>query len=275
MAQRAVAGSSVPFAELVGTPKLSRAISANRKKKGEVRHGIIPWVGIDTLMAECFPNPPALPGVHPTVPFLFAESLDIRPWPLQPSENQYNFNANIVNYNEAICTIKYSPLPYDSTTLITRKSNYSAEVQLMPASGCKWQDTGDPVKSGDTQSGKVIPMVDHTFEFHRVHPNREGPLDAVVRGLVGKVNSGAFSGIPAETLLFKGASKTWSIESNGQQTFTYGMQFKERALKIGNNTYTWNHFFRNEDGTYAKLLTKDNNLVYQTAGNFSDLFSIV
>ena len=277
MAQRAVAGSSVPFDELVGIPKLSRRISANRKKKGEVRHGIIPWSGIDLLFAECFPAAPSIPGVHPSVPFLFVESVDIMPWPPNPSftAGHFTYNSNLVNYAWGLATIKYAPLPYDSTTLITRKSTYSSEVQLMPASGCKWQDTGDPVKSGDTQSGKVISMIDHTFEFHRVHPSRETALDGIVRGLKGKVNDGAYAGIPDQTLLFKGASKSWTIDSSGNQTFTFGMQFKERSLKIGGNTYGWNHFFRNEDGTYAILLTKDNDTVYEKASNFSDLFTIV
>lgn len=274
MSQLAVAGGSVAFNELVGIPKISRRISANRKKRAEIRHGIIRWVDIDMLLLECLPAPPSLPGIHPRVGYLFVESVDIQPWPPNPGTSGFSYNSYIVDYNEALVTIKYSPLPYDTSTLITRKSTYSAEVQLQPASGIKWQDTDDPVKSSDTQVGKVVPMVDHTFEFHRVPPNREGPLDAVVRSMVGMVNSSTYSGIPTETLLFKGASKTWSIDTQGQQTFTYGMQFKERSLKDGGNTYGWNHFFRNEDGKYAKILTKDGNLVYATTGNFSNLFQI-
>lgn len=272
MSQRAVGGGSVAFNELVGVPRLSRRITANRKKRGEVRHGIIRWQDIDLLLLECLPAPPSLPGVHPRVGYLFVESVDIVPWPPNPSN--YTFNNTIVDYAEAIATIRYAPLPYDSSTLITRKSTYSSEVQLMPASGMKWQDTDDPVKSSDTQSGKVIPMVDHTFEFHRVPPNREGTLDNTVRDMVGMVNNSTYSGIPAENLLFKGASKTWTIDSQGQQTFTYGMQFKERSLKIGNNDYGWNHFFRNEDGKYARLLTKEGNLTYAKTDNFSNLFII-
>lgn len=274
MPQRICAGGTVPFAELVGAPKLSRRITANRKKRGETRAGIIKWVDIDLMFAQCLPPPPALPGVHPTVPYLFVEQIDVSPWPQQPGAAQYTFDSNIVNYNEAIVVVKYAPLPYDSTTLVTRKSTYSAEVQLIPASGAKWQDTGDPVKSGDTQSGKVIPMVDHTFEFHRVPPTKETSLDATVRSFVGQINTSTYSGIPAETLLFKGASKSWAIDSSGQQTFTYGMQFKERNLKIGNETKGWNDFFRNEDGTYQTLLTKDDETIYSTTSQFSSLFQI-
>lgn len=274
MSQVAVAGGSVAFNELVGLPKLSRRISANRKKRGETRHGIIRWVDIDALLLECLPAPPALPGIHPRVGYLHVDSVDIMPWPPNPGTNGFSYNGLIVDYVEAIVAIKYSPLPYDSSTLITRKSTYSAEVQLQPASGIKWQDTDDPVKSSDTQVGKVVPMVDHTFEFHRVAPNREGPLDSVVRSLVGMVNTSTYSGIPAETLLFKGASKTWTIDSTGNQTFTYGMQFKERSLKDDTDAWGWNHFYRNEDGKYARILTKEGNLMYATTNQFSNLFQI-
>lgn len=270
--QAAIAGGAVTFSELVGVPALSRTITANRRTRTETRVGLIAWINIDALLLECFPAAPALPGVHPSVAYMYVQEIEIKPWPPVPAESDLSCLSTNVNYTSAICTIKYAPLEYDDGDLIKRRARVSVDVMTLPANATKWEDTGERPEQEDLIAGKQIPMVDWQFSYFQVPPAKEAVLDAAVQALIGHVNDGVYDGKASETLLFKGYDKEWAVDSNGDQKFTYGYQFGERRVQDGSSVYGWNHFYRNKTGTWAKLLQKDGSPIYPKSANFSNLF---
>ena len=270
--QVAVSGGAVTFSELVGVPDLSRVITSTRKSRSETRHGLLAWANIDALLSECFPPAPALPGVHPSVSYLYVSDVEIRPWPNVPAQGDLTIATTNVNYTSAKATIKYSTLPYDANDLITRRAAVSVDVMLLPANSCKWKDTGKRPEQEDLMAGMQIPMTDWQFTFNQVSASNEATLDTAVQTMIGHVNDGVYDSKADQTLLFKGYDKTWTIDSNGDQTFEYGYQFSERRVQQGGSLYGWNHFYRNSDGKWAELLTNDGKAIYPKTANYGNLF---
>lgn len=265
-----VQGGSVSFSDWVGEPSKSPTIQATRDSRSATRVGVIAYSDIDAALLECFPAPPALPGAYPGVSYLYVDSVSIEPWPDQPA---WFSCTTVPTYVYAQLTINYSPLSYDASDLLSRKTTYRTEAMLIPANSMKWGD-GTAIQQEDLQAAKLIPMIDHAITYHRVAPANESAIDAAVRSNMGHINNGTFEGATGGTLLFAGADKTWTIDSTGAQTFSYEMHFIERKITWnGTPDYGWNNFWRNSDKSWQTLLDDNNQLVYPASSNFSDLFS--
>lgn len=268
-----VAGGSIPFNEFAtsdqGGP--SPTYSADRESRGCTRVGFIAWSSIDAALLELFPNPPALPGVHPTVAYLYADKVtEIRPWPDSPDEGDVTCPSGINNYAYAKLTIQYSTLKYDESDLISRSRTYSVESMPLPDVGLEWAN-GDKVELSDVQAYKNIPIVEHKITLYR----STASSDANIRALGGFVNDGAFEGADSETLLFTGADESFVISTSGVKSYTKTFSFKERRIKDGANVYGWNHAWRADaagGGAWTRLQTEAGDPIYPKTANFGNLF---
>lgn len=263
MATIATSTGTVAFEELNGWPKFEGA----RESRSAVRKGIIPWVSIDALFNELFPPPPAPPGQYPGVPQLYAESLEIEPQLGEESCSTSGFNTNI--YAFAIATIRYTTLPYESDTLLQARYSVGAEFLRMPGRSLYWEDDDEPIKNEDVQAGKLIPMIEHSFTRYRAVSI---PWTAI-RANIGCVNDGIYRGVADQQLLFVGAEISWQYEQSGVQTWTLDYRFHERNIKVGNNTYGWNHVFDPTSKTWRKVIDGNGNSLYKKVTTFDQLFA--
>lgn len=284
----AVQGGVVTFDEGVGvdiplSPIINaRRITARRSGRSARRVGLISWANIDALLLECFPAPPSLPGTYPGVSYLYVESVDIEPWPAQPADGDVNCLGNVAVYGYAKVTIGYSVLEFDSSDLITRRSSFSVEPMLIPGEGAKWKNDdlmiAETVERSEWSAFKNISIIDHQFTYHLVPSATESTIDAAIRANIGQINDGTFEGAADETLLFVGSEKTWTIDSTGDQTFSYGHTFRERRVEKDGSVYGWLHEYREADGKWHRIMTEDGTYAspkyfYEKSADFADLFS--
>lgn len=268
-----VAGGSVTCEELAtaeqGGP--SPIYSADRETRGATRVVIISYANIDAALLELFPNPPALPGVYPTVSYLYADRVtDIRPWPDSPDEGDVTCPSGVNVYSEAKMTIQYSTLKYDPSDLISRSRTYSVESMPLPAVGLQWVG-GGKLELSDIQAYKNIPIIEHKITLFR----SSASSDTTIRDLGGFVNDGAFEGAADQTLLFTGADESFKISTNGVKDYTKTFSFKERRIKHAGSVYGWNHAWRQDaagGGAWVGIETENGDPLYPVSPDFGDLF---
>jgi hypothetical protein len=123
--------------------------------------------------------------------------------------------------------------------------------------------------AADAHLLKRIPVTEHHVTWHQV---ASPPWDAI-RQLQGKVNSQAFLGCAAETLLFEGAEaqKVFRAGAEGP-SFAWQVRyvFRERSVKYASEVYGWNHAYRTEPAGFARA-TSGSACLYDL-GDFTALF---
>lgn len=271
----AVTGGAVSFDDLEGSPTFKCDI----KSGTNTRVGRVPWLDLDALYDECLPPMPSLPGLYPGSLFHYVKSLDIKVAHEQPGREMVT-SGNVPYYETALVTIEYGPLDLGSgsgggsspnpSDLITRKWSISGEFLTLEGVGLVW-DGGDAVKTEGVTFGKIIPMIKHHMDLHRV----ETVPTAFIRDLIGKVNDGAYEGAADECLLFTGAEVSYRFNNHGQQEYTLQYEFNERIVKQGAAALGWNYFFRPDKAGGAgweKIKTKVGGERIYPKGDFSDLF---
>lgn len=267
----AVAGGIVPFDELAGSP----TFSLTRESREANRVGKIAWANNDALALECFPSAPSLPGLYPGIAYLYVNSLEIAPFHPEPGWEQI-CGGNTAHYEFALATIKYSKLPYESSTLITRRYSFGGEFLTIPAGTLKWEDTGKKVDEEEISAAKTICMIEHSITWHRV---LEASIPwSAIKANIGKVNDGTlnnayFPSVADESLLYLGAEMNFTFSTDGSQVWTLEHRFQERQVKVGGNTYGWNHFLRPRDSAWKRLLDESGDPVYPKSGTFTSLFT--
>lgn len=279
---KVVAGSTVDFDELAGSPKGS----FGRESRSLTREGRINWASIDTLIAECFPDPPLIWGVHPTISYLYIESLEIEPF--HPDAGNWlvctgdaaTYTAPNSAGKEAKVTAKYSLLPFpDASQLISVKFSVGGEFMMIaPTSDIVWEDTGNKVTSQDSKIGKFIPTIEHSYSRQRA---TSIPWSAI-RSCIGKINSATLSAYPfpsvgKETLLFAGAEIGFTLDTKGKTQYTLDYRFHERIVthpNVHDGPAGWNHIYREIGDTWVRVKSSSGAIVqYETTGAFSTLFT--
>ena len=273
---RAVLGGVVPFNDGAGVSfEISRKIRASEKSRAETRVGLISWLNIDALLLECFPDAPALPGLHPQVPYLYVQSVDIDPWPDVPPQSHIAIGT-VPDFLFAKATITYGTLPFDTGDFLVKRYDATQEVISMSTNGFKWED-GTAIESSDIPLSKSVPVKEHIWDYSRVPSSLESTISTAFDAVAGKINATAWRGVSAETLLVLKYSPTWRYDGNGNKIFTFSYQFKERAVKFGGTTFGWNHFPRSINagggaapaGTtrWQKIKDPGGNYIYDTCTN--------
>jgi len=287
MATIAVVGGAVAFDEMPGSPKLSASVEiAATDQKSHLsldRVGKIPWGSQSALLTELFPNPPSLPGQCPDTARCYAKSVQFEP--LSGSEDVPVCSGSVATYEYAKVTIRYETLPYDTSTLISRRWGFSGEFYVEPGGSLYWESLsgGDNVKIQDNEEIKVqklIPIIDHAITWHRVTTI---PWVAI-RENIGKVNEllidDDYFDVPEETLLFVGAEITSTWTADGTQVSTIEYRFQEKQFYVdeesGPELKGWNHFYDKLVGLWRKVWSQEGvggHNIFELTGDFSDLFT--
>lgn len=278
-----VQGGSVSFEELAGSPEIDASIEivanqASRGHRGATRRGRVAWANIDAAIAECFPAAPALPGAYPGVAYLYAKGMKIKPWAGDGGGEPVVVSCSSANvYTYAEITVSYETLPYDTSTLISRKYSFSHEFITIAGTSLTWEISGDPCKHEEIRETKSASIIEHAITWHRV--------DAIpwtaIRANAGKVNDGGTAlnanyfpaGIAAESLLFLGAEVSYTHDAAGNNVWTLEYRFQERSIKIGADVLGWNHTFNKADGTWDILINDSGDRMYKPSTTFNDLFT--
>lgn len=269
-----VEGGLVPFEEY---PKNSPEIKLTREARTVSRRGLIAWANIDALALECYPAPPLVYGRHPTIPYLYVDSVDIRPLHPEASIDSFSVSGGVLSHEYAEIEVTYKRLDFDQddngaggTDLLTRKWSFGGEFMTIPSHSLEWEDQpGQPVQQEEISAGKIIPTIEHSITQHRVTSINW----TAIRVCIGRVNLDEYEGADEQTLLFSGAEITFQFTNDGTKTYTKDLRFQERRVLQGSDVFGWNHFLRS-DGDWKKLKDKKGNLLYPpaTTAQFNGLF---
>jgi hypothetical protein len=279
---------SVPFKELGGSPQEEYGLEGFRAQ----RQFLIAWEDRDAFAAEVLgivAQHGANAWIHyPGKATAFAVRVHYEPFdPDNPdfkalTELAEGLNSYTSSFAKA--TVQYQTLsPQDredgpaneAGTYLSYRMQFAAEAQELLPGGWTWEDQPTLPAPADLALVKAVPVTDHRLTWHQVvFP----PWDAI-RSLQGKVNSTAFLGCPAGTVLFLGAEANKLYRSGwaeGASEFCWQIEyvFRERALKQGGQVLGWNHFWRPDPAGWAVLANSagplyeaaDLSLLFQSAG---------
>lgn len=267
-------GASVAYLELEGSCQYTgdeRGTGANRTFAVQQAD----WMNLlEALIGRYQVNPVADPPVIFTGPALALPEFEhafVSTWragPLMASAlagNQPSANLmrdEVVNYavtgglKSFILEVKYDSLfalnPNDvhpdlsSSLLVNAPGTYvtydrdqGGEVQLIPSRTWKWPD--DTKVPDDVPVGIVIPSANHVLTWFWVGD----PPWTRIRQTIGKVNSSAFLGAPAGTMLFLGCQPTplFRFQRTGPVLYKLAYRFAEQSkiLSDGTTTVGWNY----------------------------------
>ncbi len=269
---RVVAGGLVPFYEDPTSPQ----ISLGRESRSIKRTGFIDWNNIEALNAECYPAAPLIYGRHPTVNYLYVDSIEISPKHENAALEDISVVSGIAVHSLAKIEVTYTRVDFDEEDdgaggfdLLSRKWSFTGEFMTLPSHSLEWEDIpGQAVQQEEISAAKIIPTIEHSITQHR----RTSINWTAIRENFGKVNDGEYQGAADETLLLAGVEISFQFNSNGTKVYTQDLKFHERLIKQGANTYGWNHFLR-ADGQWKRLKDKAGNLIYPKTNDFADLFT--
>lgn len=268
----AVFGGAVPFEEYTGT---SPNIKLGRESRTVTRRGRVLWANLDALALECYPAAPLIYGRHPTISYLYVDDVEIKPFHPDPSVDDFDVVAGVVEHEWAEIEISYKRVEFDQDDdgaggkdLLTRTWSFGGEFMTIPSNSLEWEDIpGQPVQQEEISAAKIIPSVEHSIVQHRLVSINW----TAIRNNIGKVNDGTYQDAADETLLFAGAEINFQFTNDGTKVYTKSLKFQERCIKQGADTYGWNHFLRN-DGQWKRLKDRAGNLIYPKSASFADLF---
>lgn len=288
--------TSVPFEEIGASP------NGRGSRRGDLvfnREFKVAWANASTFVTELlFGGLLGLPKQFPGWPGMRVQEVTQEPYLENPTNNAtfYDVETYLVTHEFARIKVTYGPLTppngndnLPDGTYAEYEQEEAGEFFEIPGSNMKWYSDNVPIT--DVRATTLIPMTDHSIQWHRVPTP---PWDAI-SSLKGRVNSVSFR-IPAtgqwvapETLLFMGSKvkKTFNLFT-AAGTWSMSYRFRERAIKAFQNNagaiYTssanataatvigWNHAYRRDTGTWQRRVSMAGEKEYQT-GAFTSLFA--
>lgn len=227
-----------------------------------VRKGIILSSDLDTLMAECFPDPPELPGLHPEVGYLYVSDVDCIGLGGVPSCD--NTLSNVVNQWQYLeCTITYTPLSYGANR-VSRSATTSIEAlpHMVHTLSAVTSSSADPVDSSLTNYNghfiaaenipayHFVPKEQIQYQLENVPISHYTSIMAAKDLLIGHVNRDTWQDYEPETLLFEGVSENYATSPSGIQVFSLTLNFSSVKIRLaghedyaGRTVFGHNHLF--------------------------------
>ena len=225
---------------------------------------------------------------YPNFPQARLVAIDIQPWTedLVPEGTIVDPSLTTADYGDQPClvTVKYGP---DYTqkawpTGFTKPASIRSGTELrynirgtgqfltIPSAATKWDDDPTAIVPADIQSTILIPMAAFQLQWDFVD---DPPIDRF-EDMIGQVNSDAFLGQPAETLLFDNyeISDSFRAAPANPHTNRVVISLVSRKIKDGVNTHGWNHFYREEPAGWAKLIKSNGDPMY-TSTAFAGMFA--
>jgi len=262
-------GVDLALEELTGSP----TASFGRQSRTIKRELKLPWVNIDALIAECYPNA-ASPGAYPGLSYLSVDTLDIKPFHPDPGD-EVTISSGVAIYELAHASISYSILEYDSSDLLSRTFSIGGEVMTYPSKSLRWKGDTTILKGDSIAGGKIIPMIQHSITKHKV---AGGSIPySTMRSLIGHINSSAFDTGAANaaigTVLYMGTEINFTFRSDGQKEYSLTNSFQERLAKQGAQSVGWNYFWRDDawpGAAWEEIETTKGEPIYPS-GNLNSL----
>ena len=198
---------------------------------------------------------------------------------LEDGPNTYASFAKVtVEYQTTVATLPGGgTITLQERTWLTYRAGGAAEAVVVTGENHKWNDDESRANDPDLLVMQRIPVVEHHLTWHNVLIPPKAAIDADV----GKVNSAAWHGFTAETMLFDtwDAEKEFALLDDNSEVVTTWMLtyvFRERQVQLPNNAVGgWNHYYRTKP--QAKMgwdILKDvnGNRPYRGSTTFDSLF---
>lgn len=171
------------------------------------------------------------PAVYPDNKLLYAD--DARVSPLITGVRQ-GVNQVTFDYAKIDVTFKTPDYNYESgggtgepavdgVTYGTVRLAFAGEFVTIPGRKARFKTSGEAL---DSNPGVLVPNLEYSITRHQI-PYL--PV-TIIKGLVGKINSAAWLGFDAETVLFVGGEADRSATSEGLQAWTIDFKFLWRPV---------------------------------------------
>lgn len=272
---------SITFAEVAGSPIENYNLDGFTAQ----RIFIIPWDERDQFAGEVLGlvgrNTMTGPAVYPGKSTIVATQIRFEPIQGDRPElvkfqkitkdiNRYpqSFAKATVQYGSQSTEELSGGLTSESGTQITYEISYDSQEIEIPTTNWSCVNTTLP---SEPFLRRIIPITEHRVTWSCV----TNPPWTTIQNLQGTVNASEFIGAPAESLLFMGiqSNKLYRGDlSEGESAFTWKIRylFRQRGLRHGGESMSWNHLWSPVSGTW-EYATCQGNKFYDLA-DFNALF---
>lgn len=286
---------SIPFQELAGSPTESYGPEGMRAE----RRLLVDYENRLLLIRELFGNSYEFGGAtaaqYPGRAFVKATRITAKPWQEVPGGGTFNdVETNLATYagKKVLLTVTYKlqqttgwpNIEPPEGSFFTYRQDLGGEYKTLPGFSFHWASgIRDAIGQLVPVAPEALPTVrrpvtEHQISWHRV----VRPPWTAMRQWRGYVNSVAFMGAPAETVLFEGATAEREFISFGDLEYPeFGWRimyvFREKSIYDAATKayYGWNHTYRgkpqNSPG-WDRLVDNAGNFPYRTTANLGQLF---
>jgi len=191
--------------------------------------------------------------------------------------NSYSGFAKVtVNY-ELLLPADRDELPeVEDGTFLTYRMDFGGEYTEISGHSMAWETEAEAPVPPEAIPTVRVPIIEHHVTWHRV----VNPPWQAIRDGVATVNSGAFMGAAAGTVLFDGATAEREFIrldelAHPELGWRISYVFREKAIKTGaGNIVGWNHRYRSlpaDDPGWDELADANGNRLYRSS-DFTSLF---
>lgn len=224
---------------------------------------------------------------HYLMPAARVASIVMQPWTEDtvPAGTIVHPQSGTAQYGGQPClvTVKYGPdfvakpwpteMPrpsYRTGTELRFQLTGSAKFLLVPCAAAKWEDDPDLPVPEDINSSILIPMIGLRLQWDYV----DNPPIVRLKRLMGLVNSDDILGCAPETLLFESfdVSETFKADPANPHTNRVTVQMTLRHIEVGEESYGWNHEYREKPPGWHRLLLSNGEPRYRMTG-FTGMFA--
>lgn len=220
------------------------------------------------------------PKQHPELSGLFAVEYTCEPFHDASKIVAKTSGAEVddpIDYDFAKVTVKYDASSGSFTgtngntvTLITEEVNISAQTMTIPGEMFYYSPVGSPPQPVDQPVSILLGTVEDTVVFHRAATNKR----AIVKSLVGTLNTATFADSPSGSVMFMGAQSRRSVTSDGVTFWELRYSFKTRVLShVTTQVDTWQKIWKQGAGWRTIVREYDNTLGPYPYGDFTLLFT--
>lgn len=230
-----VAGGQKVWEELI-EPTPSGKGQYTRTGRTFTRTFRVPQADSNDFLAECYPDTTIGVGEHPVLDGMYVNTIDIDH---MPGETYSEVSSGVMEPGNYMLTVTYGPLETDGNTggdadadsptdVLVGSVSHTMEAMSLPGYGLQWHGltAGEELVKDAISPYLMIPVT----KFSISRPRLPFIPWGIINFCTGRVNKSVFWGYAAETVLYTGASVSYSFSSNGQRQYSLEHQFSARQI---------------------------------------------